>query len=279
VLGASGMLGHVVLRLLAASPGFTVFGSLRTGSVPNALGPLRERLLTGTDARNPDDLVRVFALSRPKVVINCIGLVKQLAEAEDPLAEIAMNALLPHRLSRLCEAAGARLVHISTDCVFSGRRGFYSELDAPDASDLYGRSKLLGEVDVPHAVTLRTSIIGPELEHPHGLVGWFLGAGGTVRGFTRAVFSGLPTVEFARIVRDVVIPRPELRGVHHVSAAPIAKYDLLRIVAEVYGKSIEITADDTVQIDRSLDSTQFRALTGYVPPGWPELIRAMHAFG
>lgn len=274
------MLGHVVLRLLGRSPGFSVLGSLRTGSIPHALdGPLRELLLTGIDAQNPDDLVRVFAQARPHVVVNCIGLVKQLAESEDALAAISMNASLPHRLGRLCEVAGARLIHISTDCVFSGQRGLYRELDPPDASDLYGRSKHLGEVDAPHAVTLRTSIIGPELGHPHGLIGWFLGANGTVRGFTRAVFSGLPTVELARIMRDVVIPRTELRGVLHVSAAPIAKYDLLHLVAQTYEKTIEITADDALQIDRSLDSTRFRALTGYVPPSWPELIRAMRAFG
>jgi dTDP-4-dehydrorhamnose reductase len=280
VLGASGMLGHVVLRLLATSPGFAVLGSLRGSSVPHALeGSLSRHLLTGIDAQKADDLARVFAQSRPHVVVNCVGLVKQLAESEDALAAISMNALLPHRLSRLCEVAGARLVHVSTDCVFSGRQGLYSELDAPDASDLYGRSKLLGEVHAAHAITLRTSIIGPELGRPHGLVGWFLGATGTVKGFTRAVFSGLPTVELARIIRDVVIPRPELHGMHHVSAAPIAKYDLLHLVAGIYGKSIEITADDSLKIDRSLDSTRFRALTGYQPPTWPELVRAMQSFG
>jgi dTDP-4-dehydrorhamnose reductase len=170
-------------------------------------------------------------------------------------------------------------VHISTDCVFSGAKGMYVESDFPDADDLYGRSKYLGEVDYPHAVTLRTSIIGHELDGARSLLCWFLAQGGSVRGFTKAVFSGLPTVELARVVRDFVLPHPELHGLYHVSAAPINKYDLLKLVAQAYGKSIEITPHDQLVIDRSLDSTRFKAATGYAPPSWPELVRTMHAFG
>jgi len=175
--------------------------------------------------------------------------------------------------------AGARLIHISTDCVFAGTKGLYREQDTPDARDLYGLSKLLGEVDDEHAVTLRTSIIGPELEGAHGLLGWFLAQKGRVRGFSRAVFSGVPTVELARVIRDFVIPHPELRGVHHVSAAPINKYDLLVLFAKVYALEIEIEPNAELVIDRSLDSTAFRKLTGYVPPEWPQLVQAMRHFG
>ena len=155
----------------------------------------------------------------------------------------------------------------------------YTEGDASDAKDLYGRSKYLGEVDYPHAITLRTSIIGHELEGARSLVGWFLAQEGNVKGFKRAVFSGLPTVEIARIIRDYVIPHPELHGLYHVSAEPINKYDLLRLVAQVYEKEIGIDPDETLVIDRSLDSTRFRKLTGYNPPAWPELIQSMHQFG
>lgn len=280
VLGASGMLGHAALRLFAASAGFEAFGSARSAAALRALDPgLHSRIVTGIDVENVDSLARLLDRVRPQVVINAIGLVKQLAEADDPLQAIPINALLPHRLARLCALAGARLVHVSTDCVFTGTRGNYREDDPADAQDLYGRSKHLGEVDYPHAVTLRTSIIGPELGGAHGLVGWFLAQSGTVRGFTRAVFSGLPTVELARVIRDHVLPHPELRGLHHVSAAPIAKYELLRLVAQTWGKAIEITPDDRLVIDRSLDSTHFRQLTGYQPPAWPELVRTMHDFG
>ena len=280
VLGASGMLGNAVLRFFAQSAGFEVSGSARSASTLAQLpAELRERVVTGVDVENVDSLARLFAQVRPDVVINCIGLVKQLAEADDPLLAIPINALLPHRLARLCQVAGARFVHVSTDCVFTGAKGMYREEDPADAQDLYGRSKHLGEVDYDNAVTLRTSIIGHELASAHGLVGWFLAQTGQVRGFTRAVFSGLPTVELARVIRDHVLPRPELRGLHHVSAAPIAKFDLLQLVAQAYGRTTVIVPDDRLVIDRSLDSTRFRQITGYAPPAWPELVRAMHAFG
>ena len=279
VLGATGMLGNAVFRLFAASPGFQTWGSARGGGLVARLPATNQsQIVTGVDVENVDHLTRLFAQTRPGVVINCIGLVKQLAEADDPLAAIPINALLPHRLARLCDVAGARLIHMSTDCVFTGAKGMYLEGDASDAKDLYGRSKYLGEVDYPHAVTLRTSIIGHELNSAHGLVGWFLAQHGEVKGFTRAIFSGLPTVELARVIRDFVIPRPELHGVHHVSAQPINKYELLRLVARVYGKTIGVTPDDKLAIDRSLDSSRFRGLTGYAPPAWPELIRSMHQF-
>ncbi len=277
VLGASGMLGNAMLRLFAQSPQHNVVGSVRSASALASLEPtLRPLVVAGVDVENFDSLTALFANVRPDVVINCIGLVKQLAEADDPLVALPVNALLPHRLARLCSLAKARLVHVSTDCVFSGSKGMYTEQDEPDAKDLYGRSKLLGEVNYPHAVTLRTSIIGHELGSAHGLVGWFLAQQGSVKGFRCAVFSGLPTVELARVIRDIVIPQPVLRGVHHVSAAPINKFDLLTLVAQVYGKKIDIVPDEKLVIDRSLDSTRFRMLTGYQPPDWPELVRAMH---
>lgn len=279
VLGASGMLGNAVLRVFAQSEGYSVVGSARSAGMLRWLPPdLREHVVCGVDVENADSLMRVFALARPNVVINCVGVVKQLAEADDPLAAIPINALLPHRLARLCDFAGARLIHMSTDCVFSGMRGMYLEQDVSDAQDLYGRSKYLGEVDYPHAVTLRTSIIGHELNSAHGLVGWFLSQHGPVRGFTRAIFSGLPTMELARVMRDFVIPNPTLRGLYHVSAEPINKFELLKLVAQVYGKTITITPDDKVVIDRSLDSGRFREATGYQPPAWPDLVHRMHEF-
>jgi dTDP-4-dehydrorhamnose reductase len=279
VLGASGMLGNAVLRVFAQSDVYSVLGSARSANVLRLLPrELHEQVICGVDVENADSLMRLFAQARPDVVINCIGLVKQLAEADDPLAAIPINALLPHRLARLCHVAGARLIHMSTDCVFAGTRGMYREQDASDAKDLYGRSKYLGEVDYPHAVTLRTSIIGHELCSAHGLVGWFLAQQGPVKGFTSAIFSGLTTVELARVMRDFVVPNPELRGLYHVSAEPINKFELLKLVAQAYGKAITITSDDKLVIDRSLDSSRFRELTGYEPPAWPELVRRMREF-
>ena len=213
VVGASGMLGHAVLRLFAQSPGFSVHGTVRSTAARDLLPvEMRVRIDVGVDAEHDDQLRAALARHRPACVVNCVGVVKQLHDAKDPLVAVPINTLLPHRLARLCGEAGARLIHVSTDCVFAGTRGAYRETDFADADDLYGRSKLLGEVDYPHAVTLRTSIIGPELGRAHGLVGWFLAQRGSVRGFTKAIFSGLPTVELARVMRDFVLPRPVTQG-------------------------------------------------------------------
>ena len=279
VLGVSGMLGNAVLRFFAQSDAYSVMGSARSAGVLQLLpSELRKKVICGVDVENTDSLMRLFTQTQPDIVINCIGIVKQLAVADDPLASIPINALLPHRLARLCEVAGARFIHIGTDCVFAGTSGMYRENDESDAQDLYGRSKCLGEVDYPHAVTLRTSIIGHELVGAHGLIGWFLAQHGPVKGFTRAIFSGMPTVELARVMRDFVIPKPGLRGIYHVSAEPINKFELLKLVAEAYGKEIDIEPDDQLVIDRSLDSSRFREITGYQPPTWPELVRRMHEF-
>jgi dTDP-4-dehydrorhamnose reductase len=169
------------------------------------------------------------------------------------------------------------MVHVSTDGVFSGKKGGYTEDDHPDATDVYGISKYLGEVRYPHTITLRTSIVGHELHASHGLLGWFLSQEIRCKCFSRAVFSGLPTVVMAQIVRDVVLPHPELSGLYHVASDPITKCELLRLVARVYRKSIEIVPDDGLVIDRSLNAERFRIATGYVAPAWPELIQLMHS--
>jgi dTDP-4-dehydrorhamnose reductase len=204
--------------------------------------------------------------------------VKQLDEANDPLSAIPINSILPHRLARLCSLVGARLVHLSTDCVFSGAKGMYSESDVPDAYDVYGRTKLLGEVSYAHTITLRTSIIGHELKGSSSLIGWFLAQQGSVKGFSRAVFSGLPTVEIARIVNEHVLPDAGLHGLYHLSADPIDKYQLLQLVANVYGKETDIVEDQSLVIDRSLDSSRFRDATGFKPDSWPVLVRRMYDF-
>lgn len=279
VLGVTGMLGNAMYRVLAAQPEYEVFGTARSdkarGYFSEALG---RQLITDIDVEHYDSLVRAYALTQPHVVVNCVGLVKQLADANDPLQAIPINTLLPHRLAMLCQATGSRLIHVSTDCVFSGSKGDYLETDFPDAYDLYGRSKLLGEVDDPHAVTLRTSIIGHELSGHRSLIGWFLKQQGQVKGYRRAVFSGLPTVALSCVVRDVVLPKPELRGLYHVAAKPINKHELLQLVAKVYGKKIEVVPDDRLVIDRSLNAERFYEATGYRAPAWPILIKDMYEF-
>lgn len=279
VLGASGMLGNAVLRYFATQTEHEALGVVRSaGSARLLPASLQDNIALGGDVDDVDALVRMFDRHRPTVVINCVGLVKQLGDAKDPLAAIPINAVLPHRLARLCALAGARLVHLSTDCVFAGDKGMYREDDLPDAQDVYGRTKLLGEVDYPHALTLRTSIIGHELASHHSLVCWFLSQHDSVRGFSKAIFSGLPTVEIARVIDEYVLDRTELHGLFHLSAEPIDKFSLLQLVAKTYGKDIEVTDDQSLEIDRSLDSTRFRDVTGYQPEPWPDLIHRMHEF-
>lgn len=280
VLGATGMLGNAVFRLFARSPGYHTYGTARSNALLCLLPKdLHSYVIADVDVEKIDSLTQVFSEVRPDVVINCIGLIKQLKGADDPLEAIPINVLLPHRLARISELVGARLIHMSTDCVFSGSRGMYLEADDSDAKDLYGRSKYLGEVDYHNAITLRTSIIGHELVGSYGLIGWFMGQKGKVKGFKRAIFSGLPAVEIARLIRDYVIPHPELHGLYHVSADPINKFDLLTLVARVYNKEIEIVPDEQLERDLSLDSSRFRQATGFQPLAWPDLVRSMRDFG
>ncbi|MFI3221235.1 MAG: SDR family oxidoreductase [Methylococcales bacterium] len=281
VLGASGMLGNAVFRYFSERTEVETFGTLRSAKMLTFFNPsLHRQLLTAVDVENFDSLSLVFAHIKPDVVINCIGLVKQLALANDPLYALPINAMLPHRLARLSDMVGARLIHVSTDCVFSGTRGGYSENDFADADDLYGRSKYLGEVvDCPHVVTLRTSIIGYELSSNQGLVMWFLAQQGTVKGYTKAIFSGVPTVELARVIAEFVLPNASLQGLYHVASAPINKYELLLLLAGQYKKSIDIIPDEKLVIDRSLNSAKFQAATGYVSPQWSELVATMCKFG
>lgn len=280
VLGASGMLGNAVLRFFAQKTDYDVHGTLRSQALLGYLQKLAPsaNFSVGVDVDNLDSLTRLFANVKPKLVINCVGIVKQLEESSDPLVALPINALLPHRLARLTQVAGARLVHLSTDCVFSGGKGSYSESDAPDAQDLYGRSKLLGEVDYPNAITLRTSIIGHEISGSRSLVDWFLSQNGAVNGFKKAIFSGLPTVEVARIINDYILPNPHVHGLYHLSSDPINKFDLLSLVAEVYGKQVTITPTDSFAIDRSLNSDRFRLATGFKPESWELMVKRMHDF-
>ena len=277
VLGVSGMIGSAMFRVLSENAAWVVFGAARSEGLGRFFSSaLDKRLITGIDANNYDVLTRVFGDVRPDLVINCIGLTKHHPQSLDPLLATPINTLLPHRLANICRAVGARFIHVSTDCVFSGSKGNYVEDDAADAADVYGKSKFLGEISAPHAVTLRTSTIGHELQSAYGLLEWFLAQKGQCKGFRRAIFSGLPNVTFAQVVRDVVIPRAELSGIFHVGAEPISKYDLLNLIARIYGKSIEIHSDDSFVIDRSLNLGRFRGATGYVAPDWPELINLMH---
>lgn len=279
ILGGTGMLGHTLFSHLSSISNYNVYSTTRSPNNLEKWFPERaaEKIRHSVEADNFDTVIRAFAAIQPEIVINCIGLIKQLPMASDPLSAITINSLLPHRISMLCRTAHARLIHISTDCVFDGKKGNYSETDAANPNDLYGMSKLLGEVAyTPHCITLRTSMIGHELKGKRGLIEWFLAQEKKAQGYSKVVYSGFPTIELSHIIADHIIPNNDLTGIYHVSSNPISKYDLLKLVAKKYNKTIEMKPYDSFIQDRSLDSSLFRKLTGYIPPSWSELIDKMH---
>lgn len=279
ILGGSGMLGH---RLwVELSKGYTTWMTLRSSAsvMPDLPGVDRHYICEHVEATNLDEVTRVFAAIQPDVVINCIGLIKQLPLSNDPLSSLKINALLPHQLALIASAAKMRMLHFSTDCVFSGKKvGAYTEEDQSDAEDLYGRSKFLGEISyLPQTLTLRTSIIGRELSTSYGLLEWFLSQRQKIQGYRRAIFSGFTTGALARIVRDEVLPNPQLTGLYHLSSEPISKYHLLGLCNEAYTCGIEIVPDDDMVCNRALDSSRFRATTGCEIPTWRAMIDEMRS--
>jgi dTDP-4-dehydrorhamnose reductase len=278
VLGANGMLGNAMMRVMADSESLDVVGTVRSEAARTRFAPtIRQRVTVAPDVL--DSALDSFLESvSPDVIVNCVSPSREALRKGDPLALIPICALLPHQLAESTRRIGARLVHISTDGVFSGNKGNYDESDIPDAVDTYGLCKLLGEPRSDHVITLRVSMIGHQIGNADGLLEWFLAQQGACKCFSRAVFSGLPTVVLAQIVRDYVLPHSELSGVYHVAAQPITKCELLELIARVYGKEIELAHDDGPAIDRSLNSSRFRTATGYVAPDWPALIQTMHSF-
>lgn len=279
ILGATGMMGNTLFRFLDQNPNYEVYGAIRSPKDRQFFSESQNtKISTGLDFSGIEMINQLLSIIKPKVLVNCVGLVKQLAEADDPLHAIPINSLLPHQLAKLCLSHSCRLIHLSTDCVFSGSRGNYVETDFADANDLYGRTKFLGEVDYPNAITLRTSIIGHELRGNKSLLHWFLHQKEEVQGFTDAIFSGLPTVELSRVIQEFVIPNEALRGTYHVSSDPIDKFRLLNLVKTIYRKEIKIIPNNELKINRALDSSRFRIATGYTPPSWVKLIQDMKNF-
>ena len=271
------MLGHKVIQRLASR--FTVSGAARHRDA--AMIEL-ERLTSSTisgglDAEDFSSVERLVEADRPDVVVNCVGIIKQRAAAKDAIQSIRVNSLFPHELGAFCAERNARLVHLSTDCVFSGDKGHYEESDRPDPVDVYGRSKLLGEVAAPNALTIRTSMIGREIRGRQSLLEWFLRQpeGSTLKGFRHAIFSGLTTIALADEIGRVIERHPELSGVYQVSADPIDKYELLQLFKRSFGRKVEIVPDENFHCDRSLVSKRYRADVGYSPRPWPEMVDEM----
>ena len=264
ILGITGMLGHVLWHDLQKN--HDVYGTIRGNNLDEG------RIIKCVDAFTGNGIDLAFKEAKPEIVINCIGVIKQLKEAHDPILSITVNSLFPHILARKCQETGCRLIHISTDCVFSGKKGNYSENDIPDPVDIYGRSKLLGEVDHDNVLTLRTSLIGRELRGKYSLLEWFLAQKGTVKGYKRAIFSGFTTYAFTDILKELIDKYPQLNGVYHVASESINKYKLLVRLKDVFQKNIDIIPDENLIIDRSLDSSKFQCDTSIKIPSWNEML-------
>ncbi|MES2676006.1 MAG: SDR family oxidoreductase [Pseudomonadota bacterium] len=280
ILGASGMLGSTLHRIFSNDAKFEVWGSFRGMREPSFIESLSGiNTLSSCDFLQQGKLASVMNKVNPQVVINCVGLIKQNPDSYDALQSAMINGLLPHQLAEICERMNVRLIHISTDCVFSGKKGMYTELDKPDATDIYGTTKRRGEViDSRIALTLRTSMIGHELANHKSLLDWFLAQEGTVPGFSKAVFSGLTTVELARVIKKIILFYPSLSGLYHLSGKPIDKYSLLNLIAKIYKKNITIVEDKNIVIDRSLYSKKLKTLIDYQPPSWEKMLTELYAF-
>lgn len=280
IIGASGMLGSTLLKYFTEkSNSYKCYGTVRSS---NALHDIKwidqSNIFEGVSAEELRKVEKIFYQIKPDFVINCIGIIKQVKEANNALDCIRINSLFPHELAKICGNYDAKLIHFSTDCVFSGNEGFYKESDEPDAQDLYGLTKRIGEVKYSNSITLRTSIIGHELNSNKSLLDWFLSQKGKIDGYKKAIFSGMPTIEIAKVIDEFVIPNNNINGLFNLSADPIDKFTLLSIVKEVYKKEIEINPNYDYKIDRSLDSSLFRAETGFKPKSWDVLIQEMYEY-
>ena len=279
ILGAGGMLGHKVFQVL--NDRFEVWAGFRDSDGPWRRNPIYQgcaSVMSGLDALDFDTVARAVTELGPNVVINCIGIVKQVKEESDPITCLMVNSVFPHRLAEICVANRSRLVHISTDCVFSGRKGNYTEDDTPDAEDLYGRTKLLGEVTRRGCLTIRTSFFGRDFNKTDALLEWFLShRGGMVEGFKNAIFSGFPTVVLARVIGDLVADHPGLHGVYHIASQPISKHDLLVKVRDAIRVDVEVEPVEEPRCDRSLNPARFVEATSYHLPGWDQMVAELAA--
>jgi len=284
ILGADGMLGSAATHVL--SEGAEVFAGVRSqealkslGIGASHLGVSEQNLLAGFDAQNPESVLSLFEAAQPDIVLNAVGIISQTCDAANYRRMLEVNSVWPHALAQICEQWQARLIHLSTDCVFSGLRGNYTENDMPDATDMYGRSKLLGEItESAHAITLRTSIIGWQFGSQVSLAGWFAShRDEPLKGYSAAIFSGLTTKALCEAIRDFVLLREELTGLYQVSARPIDKYSLLQLLAEKMKWNVDITPDDSLKVNKSLDSSRFQEATGWKPPSWDSMLEEMSA--
>jgi dTDP-4-dehydrorhamnose reductase len=279
ILGATGLLGNTLLKYFSSKKNFKCCGAIRKNSDIAKLKNIKNIKLYKINYKNKKNIQKVFNKIKPNIIINCIGVVKQVTYKKQLSEIVRVNSFLPHHLAELINLQRKiRFIHFSTDCVFLGTKGNYKEIDMPDAYDVYGRSKLLGELSYPNTLTLRTSIIGHELKTNYSLLNWFLSQNKTIEGYKNAFFSGLSALEVAKFLDKFVIPNKKIKGLFHLSGKVISKYDLLNLIKAVYKKDIKININRKMKIDRSLNSNSLKRITGYKPKSWNKIIKEMFEF-
>ena len=280
IFGSTGMLGHTLIRYLMNQNLVDVEFTVRNNSKQELCKKVfKKEAKYYVDAENPHSALKAIKDFHPDYCINCLGLIKQKKESRNYVKAIQINSLIPHLLSDYCMENDSQLIHISTDCVFSGKKGNYLDSDSPDPQDLYGRSKLLGEVSNKNALTIRTSIIGPEINSANGLFEWFKSSEKSIYGYKEAFFSGLPTIELSKIIFQFLIKRKIKNDIYNLSSNPISKFDLLNLINEVYDFNKDIIADDSFKIDRTLNCERFIENTGFVKSEWKDMLVRMRDFG
>ncbi len=279
VIGITGMLGSTLLRHLVLDKSFDIYGTSRNATPLKIHKHLKYKHISNIDVLDEVKLFHSIKGIQPDIIINCAGIIKQLNHLNDPLEILPINSLFPHKLNKHCISNNIKLIHISTDCVFSGKKGNYSEKDISDAEDLYGKSKYIGELNNKTSLTIRTSIIGHENDTKLSLLEWFLSQTDEIEGYRKAIFSGLTTLELSNVISKIIKNHPNLVGLYNVASEPISKYDLLNLIAEIYSKEIKIIPVDYPEIDRSLNPKKFIDETGIRILSWHNMINSMKLFG
>jgi len=281
ILGSNGLVGNTITKYFFERENYQIIPILRDYSKLKLFHKkFHQNFLVIENILNYPETEKIFKSINPDILINCLGITnKEILNNPFKVEKfITINSLFPHWLQRICSDLGARLIHLSTDCIFSGNKGFYSENDIPDPPDIYGRSKLLGELNYENTLTIRKSVIGHELITKKGLLEWFLDQTNFVQGYKNVIFSGITVLELARLIDNYIIPRSDLKGILNISGESISKFDLLKILAQVYDKSIEIIPNESMKINRTLNGSQFNKLTGYKISSWSSLIKSMYEF-
>ena len=281
ILGSNGLLGNTITKYFLQKEDIQTYASIRDYSKLELFNnKYHKNFLIINDVLDFGETKKTLKKIKPDILINCLGITNKENLLKPSQIEncISINSLFPHMLQRICSELGTRIIHFSSDCIFSGRKGFYSENDIPDPPDIYGKSKLLGELNYENTLTIRKSVIGHELVSKKGLLEWFLAQKHFVHGYKNVIFSGLTVLELARVIDNYVLPRRDLKGILNLAGESISKFDLLKIIADIYKKSAQIIPNEKIQINRTLNGSQFNNLTGYKMKSWPSLIKSMYEF-